>query len=230
MRFANLYYKKNSKGQKEKMVDHDRASIVEEGRQQRIDPGELSPWYDLVNKNARPDGAWWARAELFQAKAQRSSPKVVKQQTERFMARQPVQFVSAMLQDIMRDEWNTGDQLPRVNLFRVYLLAHRTMAALGQRWMERVELLRADLTPLHAALHDLEETVYYQGQYLINSLASAGVLFGYLDEVLGDSAGLPRGFKRLERSPYKCVVEIAQEVIGEIWGDLKLEDLHWKHI
>lgn len=164
------------------------------------------------------------RTDLYE-NAKHTNSKAYQQRTERLMKTEPVRKNSVMLMKTIVEKWNGRDQLVRVNPFRIYLLAYRTVAEVGKRWLMRTRPhLLAELTRIGVAIAGLDEEVLYQCQYIGETLQTILMLFGQLDDLLGDCDGFPSGIKNLEHTGrcYLDMTKVVQKVMWDIWGDLKL--------
>lgn len=200
--------------------------------QGRIDPEQLSSWAYLRKRDHHSDGSFWARQEAFKPdKKTGAASKVNERRIGRIMATEPLPNISAKMEQSLLGEFNQGHQVLRVNFFHVYVLAVRTLEEFGQRIIDQygAEYL-PQMTPVNAAFHNTDEKTFYRNKRLVQGLMFPVIGFPALDKLWDGGPAVSSNMKRFKVSKYHGPFGLLDEVLKDIWGDLKMEDLHWKNI
>lgn len=115
------------------------------------------------------------------------------------MISESVPTKSSRLESSLLKEFTEGEQVVRINFFHVYLLTVRAMEEIGKRYMELMDSEElAELTPVNAAIHGLDEQTFYRNHRITISFWMTISLLAGLDKLLGDSAGLSSGLRKLQ--------------------------------
>lgn len=142
-------------------------------------------------------------------------------QIERLMRTEPLAKVFSHLDKALSRDFEEGFKVARINYFKVYELAVRTLQSIGKRAMELQLELSEMPSSVEAALHGIDEEVHRRNTYISYGMVAAFLLFEKMDKTSN------RGERKLQELP---LLPLTQEAIGEVWGDVALESLYWKSI
>lgn len=218
-RFRNMRRKVSKdpgrkKGKAHEELDSNHTWMVE-GRQSRISHSDVSSWFFLRERAWDLDGQVWARLSEIDKEKKLSSSAIL--QGERFMWTEPLDKLFIHLEGALLKDFDEGFKFPGINFFKVYELAVRTLQIICKEIKHRSSHSGDMLSPVEAALLDVDEAMYSKKEQIEHSTLIAFAMFRYIDE----QADL--------RDPIrKEVFSQILKTIGPVWRGVDMEGLHWK--
>lgn len=204
-------------GSARRELDWDKIEWVGDGPQDRISHSNISFWHELNEQSLVLDGKFWACLAGIDKKKRLSSGVIL--QVERVMRTEPLAKVFSHLEEALSKEFDEGSKVARINFFKVYELAVRTLQTVGQKSMELFSEPINMPSSVEVALFDLDEKTYVKDEQIEFGDVTAFLLFKMIDEN-----------KNQARCKLRELQGLVRESIGEVWGDVNMESLHWKYI